>query len=267
MTDLSSARSADSLPAMDPSPWSWDFAWDELAVVLITSAVYVASVRRYSASRARVRCFAASQLLVLAVFVTPLGTLSLNYLLSAHLVQNVALAEWAPALAVLGLSPALAAALERWAAVRVLTWPLVALPLWLATYGVWHVPAVYDAALRHQLLLHLEHGTYFVSGVLLWWPVFHSARMQAGAKAAYLFGAFVLASPFGLLLALVPTAVYDFYIEAPRLWGLSPLSDQQLGGLIMSASEAVVFLAAFSVYLIRFFAEEDSVRPAPRAGP
>lgn len=247
-----------------PSPSSWDFAWDELIVVALTSSVYVAAHRHWPASRARLACFAAGQLLVVAVFVTPLSSLALHYLLSAHFVQNVALAEWAPALAVLGLAPALAAALGGIRPIRALTHPLVALPLWLATYAVWHVPAVYDAALRNALLLHLEHGTYFLSGLFMWWPVFHDSprRIPSGAKAAYLFAAFLFASPLGLMLALLPSAVYDFYVEAPRIWGLTALEDQQIAGLVMAVSEAVVFFAVFAVYFLRFMAEEERATPA-----
>jgi len=248
-----------------PAPSSWDFAWDELLVVGVTSAAYAWALRRFPASRARVACFAAGQLLVVAVFVTPLSTLALNYHLWAHLVQNVAVAEWAPALTVLGLGPALAARIGGFPILRALTHPLVALPLWLATYAAWHVPAVYDAALRHELLLHLEHGTYFLSGVLLWWPVFHDAprRVGSGAKALYVFAAFLFASPLGLMLALLPSPIYDFYVEAPRLWGLSALADQQIAGLVMAVSEAIVFFAVFAVYFLRFMAEEERATPAP----
>src|SRR5207253_3804324 len=103
---------------------------------------------------------------------TPVHHLGLHYLLSAHLLQNVILAEWAPLLAVLGVSPAIAAAAARATLWRALTHPLIALPLWLGNYYVWHVPAVYDTALRHQSsLIHLEHACYFGTGVLMWWPL------------------------------------------------------------------------------------------------
>jgi cytochrome c oxidase assembly factor CtaG len=83
-------------------------------------------------------------------------------------------------------------------------------------------------------------------------------RFGSGTKALYLFGAFVLASPLGLLLALLPNAIYDFYEHVPRLWGLSPLSDQQIAGVTMASEQAIVFFAVFAVYLRRFFAEEQS---------
>src|SRR5687768_11786221 len=105
--------------------------------------------------------------MLVATAVTPLDALS-YHLLTAHLLQNVVLAEWAPALLVLGVPPALAARLTANRAANVLTWPPVALVAWLATYYVWHLPVAYDAALERTTLLHLEHVCYLLAGVLLW---------------------------------------------------------------------------------------------------
>jgi cytochrome c oxidase assembly factor CtaG len=234
---------------VDPYAWSWNP--EAIAVSLALSAGYVWVVRRFETARWRIVCFAGSILLVLAVSITPIETIALNYLLSVHLIQNVVLAEWAPLLFVLALPPALAGILPR-------VPPIPALAAWVVNYGVWHLPWVYDAALRHpHTLLHLEHALYFVTGVLLWWPVVHGA-MSAGAKAGYLFAAFVLASPIGLMMALVPEPIYDFYADGPGLWGLSPVLDQEIAGVSMAAAEAVVFFAVFAYFLARFFAEQDA---------
>jgi cytochrome c oxidase assembly factor CtaG len=199
--------------------------------------------------------------LVFAAFVTELQPLATHTFLWAHLLQNVVLAEWAPLLLVLAIPPRLA---ER-AAGFPLFRPLIALPLWLVAYYTWHLPWIYDTALRHpHSLLHLEHLTYLVAGICVWWPVVHG-RGSAGAKAAYLFAAFVLASPLGLLLALIPRAIYPFYIHAPRTWGPGPLADQQIAGVTMAAEEAIVFFGAFAAYLLRFLADEQAggqVRPS-----
>jgi cytochrome c oxidase assembly factor CtaG len=243
-----------------PSPWTWPAAWVELAAAVALTAAYAAAARRHRAGPWRLACFGGALVLFLAVTVTPLGTLALHYVLWAHLVQNVALAEWIPLLLVASVPPGLAASAARFRVVRLLTRPLVALPLWLGGYMAWHVPAAYDAALRHDALLHLEHLTYLVSGVLLWWPVLQSKpwSLSAGAKSAYLFAAFVFASPLGLFMALAPDPLYSFYEEAPRLRGLSALTDQQLAGMAMAVSEAVVFFTAFTIFFVRFMAEEEA---------
>lgn len=243
---------------MAPYAWSWNP--EALVLVPLLTAAYLLALRRYPAPAWRIACFLGALGLLLAVTVTPLETLALHYLLTVHLLQNVVLAEWAPLLAVLGLPPALAAALARPRAVRALTHPAVALPLWLANYMLWHLPWLYDTALRHpHSLLHLEHALYVATGVAMWWSVVQDAphRLGAGGRAAVVFAAFVLGSPVGLVLALVPSAIYDFYVEAPeRLWGLTPLEDQQLAGVLMSVEQAAVFFAVFAYWFLRFLDEQ-----------
>ncbi len=237
-------------------PYSWALHWDALLAIGALVAVYWWTQRRWPSDTRRRVAFDIAVILLLAAYVTPLHTIALHYLLSIHLLQNVVTAEWAPALVVYAISPALARELERFAAVRLITHPFVALPLWVATYFVWHAPPIYDTALEHQgSLLHLEHLTYFLAGVLMWWPVFHG-RLVDGLKALYLFVAFVLSSPVGLLLALLPRPVYDFYKQAPQLWGLSDLTDQQIAGLTMAGEQAIVFFAFFTYYFLRFLRTE-----------
>lgn len=234
---------------MDPYAWSWNP--EALLLVPTLTIGYVWAVRRHPTPWWRISCWVGSMALIWAVSITPIETISLGYLLSVHLIQNVVLAEWAPLLFVLAIPPSLAALLPR-------VPPVPALALWVVNYGIWHLPWIYDAALRHQhTLLHLEHALYFGTGVLLWWPIVHGS-LRSGAKAAYLFSAFLLASPIGLMMALVPEPIYDFYEEAPRLWGLSPILDQEIAGVSMAAAEAIVFFAAFAYFFARFFAEQDA---------
>ncbi len=237
-------------------PHSWSLHWDVLLTIVVLSAGYFWSQRRWPADATRRVAFDLAVILLLAVYVTPLHTIALHYLLSVHLLQNVVTAEWAPGLVVFALAPALARELERFAAVRFITHPLVALPLWLGTYFLWHVPPIYDRALEQSgWLLNLEHLTYFFAGVLMWWPVVHG-RYSDGVKATYLFGAFVLAAPLGLLLALLPRPIYDFYKDAPQLWGLSDITDQQIAGVTMAVEQAIVFFAVFTYFFVRFMRTE-----------
>jgi cytochrome c oxidase assembly factor CtaG len=238
-------------------PYSWHVHWSVVLVLAGIVALYLWAQRRQPAHNRRRLAFDLGVILLLAVYLTPVETIALHYLLTVHLLQNVVTAEWAPGLMVIGIAPALAQELARFCLVRVLTHPFVALPVWLGTYFVWHVPAIYDSALAHQdSLLQLEHATFFAAGVLMWWPIVHG-RFSDGAKATYLFVAFVLASPLGLLLALVPRPVYDFYKDAPQLWGLSDLADQQIAGVTMAVEQAIVFFAAFAYFFSRFLRTEQ----------
>lgn len=244
---------------MDPYAWAWNL--EALLLVPLVTAAYLVATQRVPTPRWRQACFLAAMGLLLAITITPFETIALRYLLWVHLLQNVVLAEWAPLLIVLGTPPALAATLARPRFVRTLTHPLVALPLWLGNYALWHVPAVYDAALRHpHSLLHLEHALYVLTGVALFWSVLQDVphAVPSVRRAVYVFAAFVLSAPLGLVLALVPEAIYDFYVEAPeRLWGLSPLQDQQLGGVTMASEQALVFFALFAFFFFRFLSEQE----------
>src|SRR5438034_2352564 len=154
------------------SPYAWQADVDTTVVVPVLSLLYLFAVGRVRAPRWRIGCYAGSMALLATAFWSPLHHLGLHYLLTAHLLQNVILAEWAPLLAVLGMSRPMAERLARFRWWRPATHPAFALPLWLANYFFWHVPPIYDAALRHQSwLIHVEHGCYFATGILFWWPL------------------------------------------------------------------------------------------------
>ena len=243
---------------MTPSTWSWN---PEALAGVALAAAYLLALRRHPAEPWRVAAFLTGCALLVAAFVTPWDTVAVDYLLWIHLLQNVALAEWAPLLLVLGVPPSLSDRLAQPAVVRAVTHPLVALPLWVGAYALWHVPALYDAALEQGgTLLALEHLTYLSTRLAMWWCVWQGAphRLATGARAVYVFAGFVLSAPLGLVLALVPEPIYDAYDDAPeRLWGLTLLDDQQLGGISMASEQAVVFFAVFAYWFLRFLGEQE----------
>ena len=244
---------------MTPGAWSWNA---EAVVPLALAGWYLAATRD-GREPLRMISFLAGCALLVASLVTPLDTLARTYLVWAHLLQNVVLAEWAPLLLVAGIPPALAERLSAPRVVRALTHPFVALPVWVATYALWHIPALYDAALgRPGSLLALEHATFVIAGILFWWCVWQADphRLSSGARAGYVVAAFVLSAPLGLVLALVPRALYGFYAHAPeRVSGLSRLTDQQLGGMTMAAEQSVVFFAVFAYWFLRFLGEQEQL--------
>ena len=150
---------------MRPDPFAWTSHPEAVLGLVVLTAAYAFGGRRHPAPPWRVAAFGSGVLLLLVVAVSPIESLSFH-LLTAHLLQNVVLAEWAPALLVLGVPPALAAVIaDRLPGARVILHPAFGLPLWLATYFLWHLPPAYDAALRHpHTLLHLEHACYLAAG-------------------------------------------------------------------------------------------------------
>lgn len=251
-----------------PSPWS--FTFEPLFAVLGALALWLylrAPAGR--SSRTRTALFAAGVLMIVLALNSPLETIAVEYLVLFHLLQNVIISDWAPPLLILGLTPSTRAAVAArgGAAFAWLTRPVAAFPIWLVGWYVVHLSGVYDIAVRHAALLNLEHAFMIAIGLLFWWPVLADAPRSAAtlARIAYVFAAFVFSAFLGLALTFAPP-VYDYYETRPeRLWGISAARDQNFGGILMSAEQAIVFFAAITWLLVRLFREEDEAEQALRA--
>lgn len=246
-----------------PEPWS--FTFEPLFGMLGAVAVwlYVRAWRSHEARPPdrRVVLFGAGVVLVAGSLNSPLETIAVEYLVLFHLLQNVVISDWAPPLLLLGLTPVLRAALAARLGARfaALTRPTVALPVWLVGWYVVHLAGVYEAALSNVALLNLEHAFMIGIGLLFWWPVLCDAprAVPTLGRIAYVLAAFVGSAFLGLALTFSPP-VYGYYEGLPeRLWGITAEQDQNLGGILMSTEQAIVFFAALVWLLMRLFREED----------
>lgn len=144
---------------------------------------------------------------------------------------------------------------------RAATWMPVAWGVFVVTLWAWHLPAIYEAALRHELLHDLEHVSFFGTALLFWWPIINPAprlRRQApfGFRIVYIVAAALQNAALGFTIGVTERVLYPSYAAAPRLWGLSPLYDQAFGGGIM-AEGAMMFLIPLLVLLWRWLNEEE----------
>jgi cytochrome c oxidase assembly factor CtaG len=255
-----------------PAPYSASFEPLFFALALVAAVVYAVAVRRAARGdrpgRVRIGVFALGLALVALPVNSPLETLSAHYLLLMHLLQNAVDADWGPPLVVLGLTPAMRRALVRRGG-RLFsraTEPPVALLFWLfAWYGV-HLPFFYDWALRDGWPLNLEHALLIAAGLLFWWPLFEQPRrMSSPGVLAYLGIAFLAAPWLSLAYIFSSHPFYGFYEAAPRLWGLSPIKDQNLAGVLMNAEQTSIFFVALAYYLLRLLEEEERAQRAADA--
>jgi putative membrane protein len=248
-----------------PPASSFSFEPLFLALTAVAAVLYWAAARRDPPGR-RAFLFALGLLLIVGALNSPLETIAVNYLLLIHLLQNVMIADWAPPLIHLGLTPAMRGAIARRGgpAFAWITRPKIALPAWLvAWYGI-HLAVFYDFALRNPWALNIEHALLVAVGLLFWWPVLAGEPhdVSVPVKIGYLGAAFVGSVFLGLGLTFSETPFYDFYAEAPRLWGLSPSQDQNFGGILMNVEQAAVFLAAILYYVVRLMPEEERTSSA-----
>jgi putative membrane protein len=208
--------------------------------------------------------------------VSPLHEIGEASLLSAHMLQHVALGDIAPALLVVALRGPLtffflpADVLRRLARLRplrrTLSWllrPRVSFGVWALTLGLWHVPAAYDYALTHPLAHELEHVSFMTGGLLVWAQLVDPARRQAltrSGRLAYAGCLFAAGSALASVLVFAPAPLFPSYNPAPEpLLGLSPRGDQQLAGLVMLVEQAAA-LALCAAFLLRGVARPSRQR-------
>jgi putative membrane protein len=196
---------------------------------------------------------------LVAALVMPLT----HKLFAAHMAQHVLLLAVAPPLIVLS-SPWT----RLWQSLpRALTHPLVAWTLFNATMVVWHVPVLYDLALRSGALHVLEHGLFFATGLLFWSAAFDSARLASWWRIAYLTTGMLVGWLIALVLAFATSPLYSTYAALPhRPWGLSELADQQIAAGVMWVPGSLAYTVAIIVFVYRWLEPEASARRLGLAG-
>ncbi|HEY7196388.1 MAG TPA: cytochrome c oxidase assembly protein [Gaiellaceae bacterium] len=245
---------------MSPAPTSFEFEPLYLALAAVAAVAYARAARVHRPSRGRIALFALGLFLVAAPLNSPLETISAHYLLLAHLAQNALVADWAPPLLVLGLSPEMRRALARRGGrpFAIATTPALSLPVWLvAWYGV-HVAPFYEWALRTGWGLELEHAILIAAGLLFWWAPLEPEprRLSAPAAVAYVAIGFVASPWLAVAYIFAPSPFYGFYEHAPRIWDLTADRDQAIGGIIMQAEMTLVFVALLAHLFLRLLEEE-----------
>jgi putative membrane protein len=235
----------------------------------LAGALYVLGLRRLwrdaSAGRGirkwEAVAFGAGWLSLFVALVSPLHPLG-EVLFSAHMTQHEILMLVAAPLLVLGrpMIPFIwslpfgwrrkAGRLARNEAVqgtwRFLTNPLSAWAVHAVALWMWHVPALFQATLRSNLVHTLQHLSFLVSALFFWWALVHGRQgwMGYGAAVLYVFTTAMHSGILGALLTFTSTVWYPAYSGTTSSWGLSPIEDQQLGGLIMWVPAGVLYLIA-----------------------
>jgi cytochrome c oxidase assembly factor CtaG len=240
---------------MSATQFSWEPAY--IAVAVAGAAAYAWAARVDRPGRWRIASEALGLFLIAAPLNSPLETIAAKRLLLVHLLQNALIADIAPVLVLLGLTPPMLARLTRHGGNRIRArWAILA---WLAAWYGTHIAGFYNWALENGWALNVEHGLLVAGGLLFWWPLV-AGRLSVPAALAYLGAGFVASSFLGLAFIFSSHPFYSFYEHAPRLWGLSPIRDQNLGGILMNGEQTLVFLCAIGWYVSRLLAEEEQAQ-------
>jgi putative membrane protein len=219
--------------------------------------VYLGGLR---SPRRQVASFGGALVLLFLALNGPLHNLSDIYLFSAHMGQHLLLTLVFPPLLLYGTPAEVIRPLLRphWvmAVARLVTRPLVAALVFTGPIVIWHVPSLYEAALRHHNLHILQHLVFLTTAVIMWWPVLSPVpelpRIPHLLQMLYLFLLGIPMSVTGALITLSDSVLYPFYAAAPRVAGLTPLADQQIGGLLMWVLGGLMLWIVMSVVWFRY---------------
>jgi putative membrane protein len=268
-----------------PPPFAWtsgEIHADVVFLVGVVALAYALAWRRGPRAAVRQPVWFATALLVLLVALNgPLHDLSDYYLFSAHMVQHLLLTLVVPPLLLAGTPRWMADAVVRRLGrvhglgelVRTATRPVPALTLYAVALIGWHLPGPYGAALEHHRVHVVEHLLLMATALVAWWPVLSPSillpRLHYGAQILYLFAFGIPMTVVAVMITGAEHALYPFYAAAPRLFELTPLADQRLGGLIMWVPAGLIPLMTFTMVFFRWAAvetdEEDSDRRATSA--
>jgi putative membrane protein len=261
---------------------AWTFEPVSIALLIVSGFMYARGLTRlwHAAGTGRgVRrrdawAFVTGWLLLALGLLSPLHALG-EVLFSAHMAQHELLMTVAAPLLVLGkplipfvwsLSPHWRRATGRWANTRaiarpwnVLTHPVAAFLIHGAAIWIWHVPSLYDAAVESEVMHAMQHATFFLTALLFWWVVFHPSPARGGTPASIgiLFGTVLHTGALGAALTLMTRLVYSAYATTTAPWGLLPMDDQQLGGLIMWVPGGLAYIIAALALVVRMLRESE----------
>ncbi len=261
-----------------PVHYHWTFSIPILVPIAAYAWLYLrrfAEVRRTSGPRGagarQLAAFAGAILVLLLALVSPIDRLGEDYLFSMHMVQHLLLGDLAPLLLLLSLSRVIMRPLTRRLqslerALGPFAHPSSALVLWLALVYFWHLPALYDAALRHAEIHAVQHVSFFTAGVLVWWPLIQPVPMRNRLEGMWTFGYIAAAklglASLGLYLTWSSSVAYTYYEHVPRIWGLNAITDQNVGGAIMMIEQSILLVTVLAVLFGRMLAqsEQDELR-------
>ena len=236
-----------------------------IAVVALLTFVYVRRWREVDASPWRLLSFLGGMALILVALVSPVDRLA-EQLFFMHMTQHLLLLDLAPILILLGLTkvllrPATRKLMRLEQASGPLAHPFFAISFYVAIMWIWHIPAMYDAALEHPAVHVTEHVLFAVAGGLYWWhllsPIRARKRLGGMGPVVYMVSTKVLVGLLGIGLAFAPSAIYAFYEDQPGYWGLSPGTDQAIGGLVMATEQSIVMGIALAYLFVRALEESN----------
>ena len=253
---------------------SWTIHWSTVIGLAVLAALYL-----WRASRAATAPSGGQRLAFFAGLITvfvslngPLHDLSDYYLFSAHMVQHLLLTLVVPPLLIIGVTGDMLRPLLRLplvgGAAHLVTSPIACFAIFNVTLMAWHLPPIYNSALAYHWVHILQHLMFMSAAVLMWWPILSPLpelpRLTYPGQMLYCFLLSIPMSIVSVYIVYTRTVLYPAYASAPRVWGISPLDDQLIGGLIMWIPGGLFLFGVASVVFFKWASAESPHREAYR---
>ncbi len=252
---------------------SWTFEPGAVALVVTLSALYGGRWRRVrrepggkrGAPVEKAVAFGTAMVLLVAALLSPIDRLA-EQVFAMHMVQHVILLDLVPILLMVSLTKTLLRPATRRLqrveqAAGALAHPALAVALYVGVMWVWHVPALYDAALEQPVVHVFEHVCMMSVGLLYWWHLLSPIRSRISigpfGPVVYMLVTKLLVGFLGIAITFAPDALYSFYEDGPRVWGLSATDDQALAGAIMAIEQSVVMGIALAYLFVKALGESE----------
>jgi cytochrome c oxidase assembly factor CtaG len=257
------------LAAAADTSFSW--APGPIAIVVALTVLYVVRWRRVRASGStrgagvgRLALWLGGVLCIAVALISPIDTLA-DQVFAMHMVQHLLLLDLAPILLICGLTkvllrPVARTVLDLERALGPIAHPLFAICFYVGIMWLWHVPALYDAALEHSAVHVLEHVFFLSAGLLYWWHLLSPVRGRhfgGLAPVGYMLSTKLAVGLLGIFLTFAPSSIYSFYEQRPQVWGLNPGDDQALAGAIMAIEQSIVMGVALAYLFVRALTESE----------
>lgn len=271
---LSHGPAANNVWRFQPHPDVW-------LVILGVVGLYFLLLRRYGRDPVSGEARTATGLQKLAFLVGmtviwigadwPVHDLSEDYLFSVHMLQHTLFSLVAPPFLLLGLPAWLLREVLRplLGIVRFMTRPLIALVLFNAVIVVTHWPVLVNTAVSSEPIHLGLHVVLVGAALVMWWPVVDPLpefkRLQPPGKMIYLFLQSIVPTVPASFLTFANTPLYSAYVEAPRLWGISAVTDQMVAGLIMKIVGGLLLWFVIAFLFFKWYAAEESTEPKTMA--
>ncbi len=222
--------------------------------------------------RSQVALYALGLLALYAGAGTPIHDLGEERLLSVHMVQHLLFTMVAPPLLIAGtpawLWEALLCNRRAFPVSRVLTRPLVAFAAFNALTVLTHLPPTVDLALNVGAFHFAVHAALIVSALMMWWPILSPLpqlpRLSYPLQMGYLFVQSILPAVVASFMTFGTSVLYPFYEDAPRTWGMSALTDQQVAGGVMKLVGSLILWGFMVAAFFKWYAREEAEARGPR---